>query len=92
MTRRRLTGSRCLCRGCNEYFNSVHAFDRHRIWTSPTVRRCLTADQMAGSGMSVNSSGFRITKPRRKHRVQPAPSQIPAVLRDTPMGRLGGGP
>jgi hypothetical protein len=58
MTRRRLTGSRCLCRGCNEYFNSVYAFDRHRIWASLIVQRCLTDEEMVGKGMSVNASGF----------------------------------
>ena len=88
---RRLTGSRCVCRGCDEHFNSVHAFDRHRVWDAPTVRRCLTADEMAGSGMSVNSSGFWITEPRPKHRVQPATSRIPATLRVTPVGHQGGG-
>lgn len=90
MTRRRLTGSRCLCRGCNEYFNSVHAFDRHRVWASPTVQRCLTDEEMVGKGMSVNSSGFWITKLRRKHRVKAATSRIPAALRKTPLGQPRG--
>ena len=91
MNTRRLTGSRCLCRGCNEYFNSVYAFDRHRIWASPTVHRCLTREEMVGKGMSINSSGFWITEPRRTHRVQPAASQILATLRVTPVGHQGGG-
>jgi len=26
----RLTGNRCLCRGCNRYFSTVANFDRHR--------------------------------------------------------------
>jgi len=90
MTAPRLTGSRCLCRGCGEYFNSVHAFDRHRVCGSPTVRRCLTADEMAGAGMSVNSSGFWISKPRPEHRVKRVTSRIPAALRDTPVGHQGG--
>jgi hypothetical protein len=87
---RRLTGSRCLCRGCGEYFNSVHAFDRHRIWVSPTVQRCLTHEEMVGKGMSINSSGFWITEPHRKHRVKRVTSRIPAALRDTPVGHQGG--
>ena len=91
MTRRRLTRSRCLCRGCNEYFNSDHAFDRHRAWDSPTVRRCLTNEEMVEKGMSVNASGFWITEPRRKHRVKAATSRIPAALRKTPLGHQGGG-
>jgi len=90
MNSRRLTGSRWRCRGCGEYFNSVHAFDRHRVCGSPTVRRCLTTDEMAGAGMSVNSSGFWISKPRPEHRVKRVTSRIPAALRDTPVGHQGG--
>lgn len=26
----KLTGNRCLCRGCNQYFSTVANFDRHR--------------------------------------------------------------
>jgi len=89
--RRRLTGHRCLCRGCDEHFNSVRAFDRHRVWGSLTVRRCLTTGEMVGTGMSVNSSGFWITKTHVKHRVQPATSRILAALRQTPVGHQGGG-
>lgn len=91
MTRGRLTGSRCLCRRCGEYFNSVYAFDRHRVWASPTVQRCLTYEKMVGKGMSINASGFWITEPDRKHRVQPAASRMPAALRQTAVGHLGGG-
>jgi len=91
MTAPRLTGSRCLCRGCGEYFNSVHAFDRHRIWDSPTARRCLTTEEMVQTGMTKNASGFWITEPHRKHRVKRVTSRIPAALRDTPVGHQGGG-
>ena len=90
MTRRRLTGYRCLCRGCGEYFNSVYAFDRHRVWASPTVQRCLTHEKMVGKGMSINAYGFWITETHRKHRVQPAASRMPAALRQTPVGHQGG--
>lgn len=90
MTAPRLTGSRCLCRGCGEYFNSVHAFDRHRVWASDTVHRCLAHEEMIRKGMSINASGFWITEPRPKHRVQPSTSQIPAALWNTPLGHQGG--
>lgn len=30
MTAPKLTGNRCLCRGCDEYFSTVGNFDRHR--------------------------------------------------------------
>jgi hypothetical protein len=91
MTSRRLTGSRCLCRGCGEYFNSVHAFDSHRVWDSPTVQRCLNQEELVRKGMSINSSGFWITEPHRKHRVKRVTSRILAALRDTPVGHQGGG-
>jgi len=91
MSRYRLTASRCLCRGCSEYFNSVYAFDRHRIWASPTVQRCLTPAEMVQKGMTNNASGFWITKPRRKHRVKAATSRIQAALRKPPLGHQGGG-
>ena len=41
--------------------------------------------------MTVNASGFWITEPHQKHRVQPATSRIPAALRQTPVGHQGGG-
>lgn len=87
---RRLTGSRCLCRGCGGYFNSVHAFDRHRVWDSPAVQRCLNQEELVSKGMSINSSGFWITEPHGKHRVKRVTSRIPAALRDTPVDHQGG--
>lgn len=91
MSRRRLTANRCLCRGCGEFFNSVRSFDRHRVWDSHTVRRCLAPAEMEQKGMTNNASGFWITEPRRKHRLKAATSQIPAALRNTPVGHQGGG-
>lgn len=83
---RRLTGHRCLCRACGEHFNSARSFDRHRASDDLALRRCLSADEMSKRGMSVNVSGFWITKPRIKNCVQPAPSRITAARRATPMG------
>lgn len=90
MNVRHLTGHRCLCRGCGEFFNSVRAFDRHRAAASSVAQRCLTAEEMVKRGMSVNVSGFWITKPRIKNRVQPAPATITAALKSTPVGYQGG--
>jgi hypothetical protein len=59
----RITGSRCLCRTCGEYFNSVSMFDRHRVGEYPT-RRCLTPEQMLERGYSVNEAGFWIERAR----------------------------
>jgi hypothetical protein len=82
----RLTGSRCRCTGCHENFNSIAAFDEHRSGEYPNGRRCLDAISMHARGMVRNKSGFWITKARPKHRVKPAPSQIPAASVWTPLG------
>jgi hypothetical protein len=64
--RLKLTGSRCLCRGCGEYFNSVGAFDCHRTGrhvpiNQPSQRRCLTVAEMRDKGWLLNDAGFWIT-------------------------------
>jgi hypothetical protein len=61
----RLTDSRCLCRSCNQRFNSTYAFDRHRVGAYPSQRRCLAEDEMVGLGMTINSRGFWITEARQ---------------------------
>ena len=74
---RRLTGSRCRCSGCGEYFNSVSVFDRHRVgsWEAEGAnRRCLTILEMLSRGWQLNSRGFwierqRIDAPRRRRDV-----------------------
>ncbi len=53
---RKLTDSRCQCSGCNEYFNSDSAFDKHRVGEfgraiGPNIRRCLSPDEMRAEGM-----------------------------------------
>lgn len=60
MTTKILTGDRCQCAACLEYFNSTRAFDRHRRGVYPD-RRCRTPDEMTAAGMSVNAAGFWIT-------------------------------
>jgi len=57
----KLTGSRCQCRGCLEYFNSSGLFARHRVgdWQNAT-RRCLTVEQMTARGWLKNGAGFWI--------------------------------
>lgn len=58
-----------LCRSCNEDFASVAAFDRHRTGVHAYTfreglergvedgRRCMDADEMCETGMSVNAIG-----------------------------------
>lgn len=63
----RLTGKRCRCQSCGEHFNSVSAFDRHRVgsWGElGRLRRCLGADEMLAHGWRVNARGFWIERQR----------------------------
>jgi hypothetical protein len=58
----KLTGDRNQCRGCNSYFNSTDAFNKHR--TGPhNRRRCLTDVEMLGKGMVKNAAGFWVGSP-----------------------------
>jgi hypothetical protein len=91
MTAPRLTGSRCLCRGCGEYFNSVKSFDRHRI-DYPDGRRCLSSDEMHQRGMTVNRQGFWITEPQRKHRIRASAMRPTAALARDPVATHRGAP
>jgi len=54
----KLTGDRNQCTGCDAYFNSAHAFDKHRTGEHGKNRRCLAADEMAGRGMCLGADGF----------------------------------
>jgi hypothetical protein len=63
----RLTGSRCRCPTCGEYFNSTSVFDRHRVglWRDQGIhRRCLSGDEMTARGWSLNAKGFWIERQR----------------------------
>jgi hypothetical protein len=55
----RLAGDRNQCPTCSEFFNSVSAFDKHRVGEhSPNTRRCLAPAEMIDRGMAVNRAGF----------------------------------
>jgi hypothetical protein len=60
----KLTGQRCQCTGCGEYFNRVSTFDKHRVGEHGVNRHCLTEAQMTDKGWSRNAAGFWITAPR----------------------------
>jgi hypothetical protein len=72
----RLTGSRCCCPACAEVFNSVTAFDAHRVgpyrqfWEPPTApnRRCLSVREMVAGSMSRNARGYWVTETRAERR------------------------
>ena len=56
----KLTGDRCQCRACGEYFNSTFSFDKHRKGTSKD-RVCKSPSDI---GMSKNERGFWISSVR----------------------------
>lgn len=61
-----LRGDRNQCPSCGEFFNSSHAFDKHRTGSFgrlgvPSSRRCLTVPEMVGKGHEKNYAGFWIT-------------------------------
>lgn len=59
----KLSGNRCQCTGCNEYFNSDFAFERHRVGSHKgNRRRCLSLTEMVVKGFSRNAKGFLITE------------------------------
>jgi len=55
--------TRCLCRGCGQFFNSVSLFDVHRMDDNGT-RICLTPVQMLTRGHLLNKYGFWIAEHR----------------------------
>lgn len=52
---------RCQCADCDEFFNSLGAFDKHRTGDHATGRFCMTAEQMEAAGMAKNSDGFWVS-------------------------------
>ena len=58
----KLSGSRNQCSGCNEYFNSNKAFEKHRTGKHGKDRRCRTPEEMMAKGMLKNPAGFWITE------------------------------
>lgn len=66
MTGPKLTGCRCQCVACGEYFGSVRGFDRHQVGEHHARRRCLTLTEMLESGWARDGRGFMLTPdPRR---------------------------
>lgn len=58
MTAPKLTGNRCQCTACGEYFNGMQPFDKHRIGPFDDTRRCLTVPEMTARGWTRNAAGF----------------------------------
>lgn len=49
--------ARCQCSGCDRYFSSVGAFDKHR-----REGRCLSEAEMTERGMLVNARGYWVSE------------------------------
>jgi hypothetical protein len=68
-SRQILTGNRCQCTGCGEFFNSATTFDGHRVGAyapknRPNTRRCLAVAEMQAKGWLLNGAGFWISETR----------------------------
>ena len=87
----RLTGTRCLCRCCGQHFNSLTAFDMHRVGR-PEARRCFSPEEMGGLGMTRNAGGFWVSRVMPTHRAKAKTREIPADLRATPSPTQRGAP
>ena len=48
---------RCTCVACNEQFNSLHAYQRHRV-----AFRCRTPEQMRALGMMQGKNGLWVAR------------------------------
>jgi hypothetical protein len=55
---KKLNGDRNQCQGYLEYFNSSHAFDKHRTGEHGVDRRCMNHDEMKAKGMFLGDDGF----------------------------------
>lgn len=76
MSAPRLSGSRCQCTVCYDYFGSERGFDRHRIGeVGSPERRCLTACELTAAGWDRDAKGFWL---------QPDPRRAGAALGGTP--------
>ena len=53
----KLSGGRCQCTACGQFFNRVSLFDKHRQGKMD-ARTCLTPDEMADKGWRINAAGF----------------------------------
>lgn len=73
MSAPKLTGNRCQCTACGEFFSSPRSFDRHRIGDYAKRRECIPAAQLLTNGWTRTSRGF-MQEPRAKR----APAGIPA--------------
>ena len=74
--RPKLSGRRCQCCGCGEYFNGERGFDRHHVGVHGVNRRCLSIAEMIARGWYRNAAGFwAITRLDGAGRARSRPAQ-----------------
>jgi len=95
MSAPRLTGGRCQCPQCGEYFTSDRTFDRHRVgqFAKPGerlgTRRCLAVAEMIAAGWAMNARGFWTNVPPRPAHVDvAAPRSTSAIQPHCPTPAL----
>jgi hypothetical protein len=67
----KLTGNRCKCATCGEYFNSERGFVRHRV-----KGVCRTPDQLLMLGWSKNKAAFWITETHEQRAARAAAHRV----------------
>ena len=83
----RLTGNRCQCPTCGEFFNGTQPFDKHRVgqYAQPgerhNTRRCLTVPEMEAAGFQRNAAGFWCERAKEPHPRPRAPVISPRRAR-----------
>lgn len=89
-----LTGRRCQCCGCGEYFNGERGFDRHRVGVHGVNRRCLSVAEMIAICWYRNAAGFwAVTRLDSAGRARIRPAQgapAPIPFTDTHASSLHG--
>jgi len=89
----KLTGNRCQCPACRDFFNSTSTFDRHRTghYANENSRRCLTAAELTARGWSRNALGFWIERAMHREaattRTEPLRAPAPATTLQATHGR-----
>jgi hypothetical protein len=80
----RLTGNRCQCPTCGEYFNGAQPFDKHRTgrYAKPGAwqgtRRCLAVAEMEAAGFIRNAAGFWCDRASAEHAMRLRAHGFPA--------------
>jgi hypothetical protein len=90
---RSLTGNRCQCPTCGEYFNGTQPFDRHRTGDyanadRPNTRGCLTVAEMEAAGFLRNAAGFWCERASAEHATRPRAPVFPAHRAPKPRASL----